>query len=160
MRYVSYASVLALVAAFVMFLTAPSTAEVKLVAAGGSISGKVVDADGNAVADAMVRVMPAKEKPAAKGPKKENLVEDGAKADKPEKADKPKRPQAVAEGKTDANGAFKLEGIPAGNYVVMAGVKEKGLMGHAAVTVAEGQDATVEIKVAPKPEKADKPKKE
>lgn len=165
MRYVSYVSVLALVAAFVMFLSAPSTAEVKL-AGGGSISGKVVDADGNPVADAMVRVLPAKERPAGDKVKKNsasNLVEDGAKPDKPEK---PNRPQAVAEGKTDAKGEFKLEGIPAGTYTVIAGVKEKALMGHANVTVAEGQDASVEIKLAPKgdrpagKERGDKPEKQ
>jgi protocatechuate 3,4-dioxygenase beta subunit len=143
MRIVTLATTLAIAIAFVTFSATSSKAEQNLMA-GGSISGKVVDVDGNPVEGAKVRVMVA---PAGK-PKKEKL-EDG---DAP-KPDKPAKPQAVAEAVTDAAGAFKVDGIPAGDYMVAANAKGKG-MGKAKVTVADGQTAEVTLELkAPAPKK-------
>lgn len=142
MRYVTLASTLAIALAFVMFSASSSKAEVKLMA-GGSISGKVVDADGNPVAGAKVKVMAA----APAKPKKEKL--EGGDAPKP---DKPK-PTPVAEGETDANGTFTLNDIPAGDYMVGAMAKGKGAAKEK-VTVTEGGTAEVTLTLkAPAPKK-------
>lgn len=135
MRIVTLVSTLALAIAFVTFSASSSKAEQKLMA-GGSISGKVVDADGNPVADAKVRVMAA---PAGKPKKDKNL--EGGDAPKP---DKPAKPAAVAEGVTDANGAFTLENIPAGEYMIGAMAKGKG-NAKDKVTVTEGGTAEVTL---------------
>lgn len=132
MRYVSAVVALALSAMLVMVLATSVNAE--MVAAGGSISGKVVDASGAAVEGAKVVVMPA--------PVKAKLEAGDAPA-------KPEKPKAVGNTTTDAQGMFKLEGIPAGDYMVSAMSKEKGA-GRAKVTVADGQNAEVSIELKPR----------
>ncbi len=134
MRYVSAVVALALSAMLVMVLATSVNAE--MAAAGGSVSGKVVDATGAAVEGAKVVVMPA--------PAKKNLVAEGGDAPV-----KPEKPKAVGEATTDAQGAFKISGIPAGDYVVSAMAKEKGA-GRAKVTVADGQNAEVSIELKPR----------
>lgn len=80
-------------------------------AATGSISGKVVDKDGKAVAKATVSAMPA-ERPT-----------DGS------------RPKAAATATTDDNGAFKLDKLPAASYRVMAVSEDKTQRGRASAAV-------------------------
>ncbi len=148
MRYVSVLTTLVLAAAFTMFMASSSNANLTKLA-GGSITGKVVDSTGAAVEGAKIRVLPAmhKEKP-KKELNKKNL-EAGADAPKEGKdKEKPNKPKVapVAEGESAADGTFKLEGIAAGEYTVVAAVKGKG-MGRATVTVADGQAAEVTIKL-------------
>jgi protocatechuate 3,4-dioxygenase beta subunit len=147
MRIVTLATTLAVAIAFVTFSASSSKADPM---AGGTISGKVVDADGNPVEGAKVKVMHATAKP--KKDKKENL--EGGDAPKPEK---PAKPGPVAEGVTDANGTFSFAGIAPGEYMVGAMAKEKG-NAKTKVTVVEGETAevTLELKVqAPKKPKAE-----
>jgi uncharacterized GH25 family protein len=87
----------------------------------GKVSGQVVDKDGKPVADAKVRILPASEKK-HKGE---------AKTD---------RPAPVAEGTTDADGKFTLDNVPAGDYMVQANVKGKG-MAREKVEVKAGETA-------------------
>lgn len=98
--------------------------------AKGSVSGTVTGADGKPAADVTVRLMAAP----AKGEKK------AAEAS----GEKPKRPAAIAEGKTDESGKFELKDVPAGAYVVAAGSKTAG-MGREKVTVTAGGTAEVSI---------------
>jgi 5-hydroxyisourate hydrolase-like protein (transthyretin family) len=105
-------------------------------AATGTISGKVTTADGKPAANVQVRVLPA----AAHKKKAEGQA---AKA-------KGDRPQPVASGTTDADGNFKLDNVPTGDYTVMAGAKGVG-MGREKVSVKAGESATVNITLqAPK----------
>ena len=134
MRYVSAVVALALSAMLVMVLATSVNAE--MAAAGGAISGKVVDATGAAVEGAKVVVMPA--------PVKKNLVAEGGDAPV-----KPEKPKAAGEATTDAQGKFKVEGLPAGDYIVSASNKEKGF-GRAKATVADGQTAEVSIELKPR----------
>jgi hypothetical protein len=143
MRSKMFTAAALLSAAMLLGLTGHSQAEVKL-AATSSISGKVLDGEGKAVAGAMVRVL---HKEDAKPAKKEKNLDDGEKPKKKEK-------KAIAQGRTDDSGAFKLD-VPAGEYVVMANLKGSGV-GRAEVTVADGASATVEIKLK---ERAAKPAK-
>lgn len=149
MRFVSTVTQLSLAAAVLVLSSSLSQADSKP-AAGASIQGKVVDADGQPVAGAEVRVIPAPQvkphKEKLEGPVHPN-------PDKPEKKEKPEKPKPVAETVTDANGAFSLTGIPAGDYVIQANAKGKG-NGKAKVTLADGQvqQITLELK-APMPKK-------
>ena len=118
--------------------------------AKGTIIGTVVGVDGKPAAGVTVRLFapPAKRDKESAG---------DARPDKPEKSDakleadprkpgKRPKPAPVAEAKTDSTGAFKLEGIEPGNYMVGAGERGMG-RGKARVTVAAGQTASVEIKL-------------
>lgn len=54
---------------------------------------------------------------------------------------------ATATSTADDNGKFTLTGVPAGNYVVVAGLKGDG-KGHEHVEVTPGQSMSVEIPVS------------
>jgi 5-hydroxyisourate hydrolase-like protein (transthyretin family) len=99
--------------------------------AKGSVSGTVTGQDGKPAANVAVRLMAA---PA----KHEKKADAGA------SGEKPKHPAPVAEGQTDENGKFKLDGVDAGSYVVAAGSKGAG-MGREKVTVTAGSDTEVSI---------------
>ena len=148
MRYLKTASSVTLAAALMLALSSSASAEGQA-SATGTITGKVVDAAGTAVEGAIVRVTAAK----GKGEKAEGTsqLDDGAKPEKPEKAKK----KDALKGRTDAQGAFTLEDVPAGEYTVIATVKGTGT-GRQKVTVVAGQTATVEIALkAPKAKKAE-----
>jgi protocatechuate 3,4-dioxygenase beta subunit len=113
----------------------------------GTVSGKVVDKDGNPVADAPVGLFHPMEKgakSAEKGAekKKSELAADGEKP----KADKGEKPKPVAEATTDKDGAFTMADVPVGDYRAVCHVKGKG-NGNQKVTVKAGETATVEIKL-------------
>jgi len=116
----------------------------------GTVSGKVVDKDGAAVADAKVRLM----HPNAGGKKAAAETKAADPAEKP-KAAAGEKPTPVAEATTDSEGKFTMPDVPAGSYRVMTNVKGKG-KGAAKVEVKAGETATVELKLEeakPKPAK-------
>jgi len=94
-------------------------------AAGATISGTVVDASGNAVAGANVRLLKAP--PAAHTNQNVGQLDAG---------DKPKK-EALQETKTDDKGAFKFDKVADGDYVVAANAKEVGY-GRVKVSVVKG----------------------
>jgi hypothetical protein len=126
----------------------------KTASGAGTITGKVSMEDGSAASDVIVRVMNAPPKGGGKAPKS---VEPGAGA--PEGGGKPGKEggkqgkggrEAVAEGKTSADGSFSLN-VPAGDYVVAAGKKGVG-MARERVTVADGASVSVSLTLKPAPE--------
>jgi hypothetical protein len=95
----------------------------------GTVSGKVVDKDGKAVAGATVHLV----KP------------EGRKAGKQAAADnKGDRTPPVAKTKTDKDGKFSMTAVPAGAYRVIARSEGKG-RGNAQVTVETGKTAEVAL---------------
>lgn len=149
MRLISTVTKVSLAAAVLILCSSLSLADSKP-RSQASIQGTVVDSDGQPVAGAEVRVMPA---PQAK-PYKEKLESPlNPKPDKPEKKQKPEKPKSVAETVTDANGSFTLAGIPAGEYFIQADAKGKG-KAKSRIVLTEGQvqQITLELK-APKPKK-------
>lgn len=144
MRVVSTVTQLSLAAAVLVLSSSLSQADSKPTA-GASIQGKVVDSEGRPVAGADVRVMPV---PLAK-PHKEKL--EGPvhpKPDKPEKKEKPQKAKPVAETVTDANGAFSLTGIPAGDYIIHARSKGQG-NAKAQITLRDGQVQSITLELNP-----------
>lgn len=103
-------------------------------AAAGVITGKVVDKDGNAVADAKVNLAKPRERGAGGG---------GAGA---------ARPEPLATATADKDGKFELKfdkaKVADGNYSVTTFIQGKG-MARAAVKVQEGKadPANVELKL-------------
>jgi hypothetical protein len=97
----------------------------------GSISGKVVDKDGNPVAAARVNVIVA--------PK---VAEANKQADEP--TTKPAKPESVGKTTTADDGTFSIKDIPVGKYVVVAGKKNVG-QGREKAEVTEGKDTAVTI---------------
>jgi len=104
----------------------------------GSISGTVTAKDGKAAANVAVKVIKAPE--AAQGDAKD------AGGDKKHESRKEKKLNTVANGTTDADGKFKLDNIPAGEYLVEAGGKGEP-RGRGKVTVKSGEMASVTITV-------------
>jgi len=101
--------------------------------ATGTVSGKVVDADGKGIAGVEVAALNPADMP-AKGAKKGG----GAK------------PTPLAKATTGEDGTYKLEGVPAGKVMLIAHSKEAGMgRSTAAVEVTAGQDTKADdIKVA------------
>jgi hypothetical protein len=54
---------------------------------------------------------------------------------------------ATATATSDADGKFTLKDVPAGDYVILAGLPDEG-RGHERIAVTVGQTATVEVPVA------------
>jgi hypothetical protein len=107
----------------------------------GTVSGKVVDKDGAAVADAKVRLMNQ-----AAGAKKADKAAGETKAADASEKPKGEKPVPVAEATTDSEGKFTMPDVPAGSYRVMVNVKGKGRAGDK-VEVKAGETATVELKL-------------
>ena len=116
----------------------------------GSITGKVVDKDGNAVAGAEVVLVKApargegkqkKDGAALKAEKKvKNQADDDAATEK-------KKPEPVATATTDSDGKFAFKDIAAGDYAVRTRMKGAGAA-NARVTVASGATAEVKLQLA------------
>ncbi len=100
--------------------------------ATGTISGKVVNKDNSAVADATIKLFPAP----AKHHKKDKAA--------PNANEKKARPAPVAETKSDAEGNFTLPNVPVGNYRLIAGLKGVGA-GRVEVEVKAGETANVTV---------------
>jgi hypothetical protein len=101
----------------------------------GTISGKVTNADGSAAGGAQIRLM----KPMARDRK----ADPAAQQAKPAPGD---RPKPVAQTTADADGKYTLSDVPAGKYVVQAGIKGTA-RGRQPVEVKAGQTVTADIKL-------------
>ena len=114
--------------------------------AEGKIAGKVVDADGKAVADLEVQVLPPRKARGAGGeaPKSQDPA--------PGAGGGRMRPKPVATGKTDAEGAFTIS-VAAGEYQVVATKKDgdTNWVDRKTVTVKEGETVTADLKLAKAP---------
>jgi hypothetical protein len=125
----------------------------------GGVSGTVLDVDGKPAASAMVRLVKPFERGRAQATSKaakqaaraerqaRRLAEE--KPDKPAKAPKGDRPKPVATATTDADGKFTMADVPAGEYMVIAGIRGQGMARHA-VTIKAGETASVELKLKPR----------
>jgi hypothetical protein len=158
MRWIAPVAVLGLV------LASPMVRAEDKAAGKGTISGKVVDADGKAVAGANVVLNKAPEKAqrqkknaAEANPDAKNLLADDAakaKGDKPAKA----KVEPVAKVTTDAEGKFTLKDIAAGDYVLAANLKGVG-NAKQKITVTDGKTADVSLALTPPKKAGEKPKK-
>ena len=127
----------------------------------GSVSGTVLDKDGNAAPGVQVRLM----HPFARGGRKADGAANaepknadpvaGEKPGKGAKGGKSDRPKPVATTSTDKDGKFTLADVPVGKYVVMAMVKGVG-GARSEVEVTAGSEAKVELKLQDRPAKGAK----
>ena|SRR2546421_702984 len=115
---------------------------------GGTITGTVLK-DGKPVANARVGLIAASVKTKGKGLKHAAPPADQGPATQPsDSTAKRQKPQPLTTATTDADGKFTLEGVAAGDYIVMAGEKGQG-RGKARVKVAAGESASVSIDLQP-----------
>jgi hypothetical protein len=107
----------------------------------GTLSGKVVDKDGNPVAGARVAAVKADDlRPGRKAAPKPPA--DGSAADAPAT----NRPTPVATAETDQDGAFTLKDLPVGKYAVLANLRGAGrgrAKGPLEVTAGQNTDAGI-----------------
>jgi 5-hydroxyisourate hydrolase-like protein (transthyretin family) len=100
-------------------------------AATGSITVTVLDPDGNPAAKVALQLFP--QAPAA---------DDSADA-------KPKKPKALAKGRTDADGKFTFPNLASGDYRVTAALKKSGTKGSGTASVTDAApSATLTINLA------------
>src|SRR5687767_15370874 len=134
----------------------------------GSVSGTVLDKDGNAAPGVTVRLMHPFERGqrgkadgAAPKPEQNNAdpAAPAAGQGKPGKGDKgarkTDRPKPVATTSTDKDGKFTIADVPVGKYVVIAMVRGGGAA-RAEVEVTAGGDAKAELKLKERPAKGEK----
>jgi len=133
----------------------------------GSVSGTVLDKDGNAAPGVQVRLMHPFERGQRKGggdgaataePKNADPAAPGNSEGKPgkgAKGGKSDRPKPVATTSTDKDGKFSMADVPVGKYVVMAMVKGVG-GARSEVEVTAGSEAKLELKLQERPAKGAK----
>ncbi len=144
MSYVRTGLVL-LVAASLMAVLTPCSRADDAAATTGTVSGTVVDKDGNPAKKVRVRLVPV---PAAK-PKG---AQGGLAAD-PGAA--PTSKPATLTTSTDADGKFTFESVPVGDYRVLAG--GRGVSARSEVQhVKAGETINVDLKLEPRPAPAPK----
>jgi protocatechuate 3,4-dioxygenase beta subunit len=119
----------------------------------GTVAGKVVDADGKAVAGATVGVYP----PAANAKKASGaaVISNSASQldDTPAPAPKKKAAAAIATATTGDDGTYKIENVPAGDYSIRVRSASGNGRTKDTVTVKAGETTTVPD-IAVKPKKA------
>jgi hypothetical protein len=129
----------------------------------GSVSGTVLDKEGNAAPGVQVRLMHPFERGqrksgdggAAQAEPKNAEPAAGEKPGKGAKGGKSDRPKPVATTSTDKDGKFTLADVPVGKYVVMAMVKGVG-GARSEVEVTAGSEAKLELKLQERPAKGAK----
>jgi hypothetical protein len=106
----------------------------------GTITGKLADKDGNAVAGARVSLV----QPPGKEAKREQkaLRQQNAGEKPPKVAGEKTRPEPLATTTTDKDGKFTFKDVAAGDYTVRAQLRGQG-MAVARVSVAAGKTADV-----------------
>ncbi len=103
-----------------------------------TVTVTVVDASGKAVSGATVGIYPKaakRHKPAA-----DATADAGATTQPAAKT----KPEPIVSGETGADGTVALTAVPDGDFNVQAKLKGSG-NGRAALTVADGKDATVSV---------------
>jgi hypothetical protein len=135
-------------------------------AAGGTVTGTIVDKDGKAVEGAKIRVMkPMQRGQGGPGQGGGGRRPGGAQAQAADDAPAPapgggqggagrggagRGGPPVAEGTSDKDGKFSIANVPAGEYMVIAAVEGKGFA-RGRVTVKVGESASVELKLQDRP---------
>ena len=127
---------------------ADDVAPAALPTARATLTVKVVDGDGKAVADVEVGLYV----PKAKGAKRA-MAGDGTPATQPAGGDPPAKPaqakpaqaKPVQTATTDGQGQAVFKGVADGTYSVRARLKKGGGTGRERVTVEGGKDATVTL---------------
>ena len=105
----------------------------------GTISGKLLDKDGNAVAGAQVSLV----RPPGREAKREQKAQRQNAGEKPAKAAGDKaRPEPLATATTDKDGKFTFKDVAVGDYTLRTQLRGQG-MAVARVTVAAGKTADV-----------------
>jgi uncharacterized GH25 family protein len=124
MRLVKFISPVLVLAVIVTLPVLPARADLPtatpLVNSTGTLTVKVVDAQGAAVANARVALIL---------PRRHQKDGNSATGNRP-------KPNVVAKGVTRADGTFAFTNIPDGTYVAIAGLRGKGI-GHERVTVTQ-----------------------
>jgi hypothetical protein len=115
-----------------------------------AISGKVTSEKGEALANVPVRVLELAREAEQREPA-EPGKEAAPEAAPPPEAEQPRRQRqrVVAKTKTDADGNFKIEQIPPGQYTIAAGNREMGFA-RMRLTVASGHPAQAELTLRPR----------
>ena len=125
----------------------------------GTISGKVLDAEGKPVAKATVEIRLPKQSAKKESTEIELAGDAGKNEGAPDDGKKKKKrqvPPPVAQTKTDDAGAFSLADIEPGEYVVIAYKPRVGST-RESITLAAGETESVELTLTPK---AKKPKED
>ncbi|MBI5528875.1 MAG: carboxypeptidase regulatory-like domain-containing protein [Deltaproteobacteria bacterium] len=117
---------------------APSTGVRVVMGSGIALKGRVLNADGTAAAGVQVATVPDIELLAR--PRKDIRADDS--------------PTENRQGRTDSNGAFTLEGLSRGSYVVMAidgemGSRDPEQMAHKQIELTEGTVPEIELRFPP-----------
>ena len=151
--------------AFLLALGTAARAEDAAKKETGSVSGTVLDKDGNAAPGVQVRLFYPFERGQRKGNAKaeKNTAAAPAAAPAADGEDKPgkgkgrknDRPKAVATTSTDKDGKFTIADVPVGKYVVMTMVRGVGAA-RAEVEVTAGSEAKVELKLQERPAKGER----
>lgn len=132
----------------------------------GTIHGKVVDAQGEPVAGARVRLRLPREGGGNRGdgPQQHKDAKPQAAADeqKPDQGDRgpregQRRTPALKEATTDNDGAFSMTEVPVGEYVLFA--MQRGAGGaRETVKVEEGKTLDITLTLQPRPEGGNRPR--
>ena len=128
-------------------------------AAGATISGKVVDEQGAVVAGVRVAVMPMPNRDVQPPAPPQNAEPKAAQDSDKGRGNGPggpggrQRPQPVAQGETDADGKFSLAEVPAGKYMLVAGGRDAPGVARQPIEVTEGQELSIDLTLKPRPQR-------
>jgi hypothetical protein len=143
MRIASGLSMVALAVTLALGISTAARAEDAKPAATGTVSGKVVDADGKGVKGVQVMAV----KPMERGGGGNAAGGGGGNRQNRQ------RPEPLAKGETGDDGTYKLENVPAGKVMVVARLEDQGGRSQNPVDVTAGQDTKVgDITLAKRPQ--------
>ena len=129
-------------ACLLMLGASPADSIVTLDSSNGSIRVGVMDGNGKAVVGVQVRLFHAKKKraePTASLIRIRGIV-----------IHRGGPGRAISTGTTGNGGTYLFSNVPAGDYMVVAGVPGGTTAGHASATVTAGQETDVPVTLEPK----------